>query len=178
MLRLIWVVGLILNGSDFIKRKGYFCSNLDHSTKIQRSGWLLLHSVGETEEATGRRHGQRQESSGSHYGALNFDLILPTRSRRHKEPILHTCGGENGSQRVGGIGAVQAVYNGGEVFFLRCSDFKDVCRSFLVLLASCPANSSKWRWKTWIWWPPRVRRFLTCGQKSKLWTMLYIVVFR
>jgi hypothetical protein len=42
------------------------------------SKWLLLHSAGETEEATGRHHGQRHESLGLHYGALNFDPILPT----------------------------------------------------------------------------------------------------
>jgi hypothetical protein len=107
---------LILDSPNFIKMKRYFHSNFNRSTKIQWSERLLLHSTSEIEEAMGRRHGQRQESSGSHYSALNFDLILPMRSRRHKELILLTCGVE--------------------VFFQRCSDFKGMRRSFLVLPSS------------------------------------------
>jgi hypothetical protein len=116
--------------------KSYFCSNPDHLTKIQWSKRLLLHSVGETEEATGRHHGQWQESLGLHYNALDFDPILPTRSRRHKELILLTCGNANSSHRVGSVGVVRAGFNGIEVLFWRCSDFKGVRQSFLVLPSS------------------------------------------
>jgi hypothetical protein len=49
------------------------------------------------------------------YGALNFDLILPTRPRWYKESILLTCSDEIGSQRVGDIGAAQAGFNSDEV---------------------------------------------------------------
>jgi hypothetical protein len=127
---------LILDGSAFIKMKGYFRSNLDRSTKIQRSRRLLLHSTGETNEMMGRHHSRWQESSGSHYGALNFDLILPMRSRRHKEPILLTCNGENGSQGASGVDVVRVGFNDSEVFFQRCSNFKDVHQSFVVLPSS------------------------------------------
>jgi hypothetical protein len=39
----------------------------------------------------------------------------------------------NGSHRVGNVSAVRAGFNGVEVFFRQCSDFKGVRRSFLVL---------------------------------------------
>jgi hypothetical protein len=97
---------MIVDGLNYIKRKHYFRSNLDHSTKIQWSKRLLLHSAGETEEAMGRHHGQWQVISSSHYSALNFDSILPTWSRRHKKLTLLTCGDANGSQRVGSVGVV------------------------------------------------------------------------
>jgi hypothetical protein len=84
----------------------------------------------------GRRHGQRQESSGSHYGALNFDPILPMRSRWHKELILQTYGEENGRGRVGDGGVVRSVLSDGEDGLRQCSGFKGVCRSFLVLPSS------------------------------------------
>jgi hypothetical protein len=61
--------------------KGYFRSNLDRPSMIQRPGLLLPYSVGETEEVAGWRHGRRQVSLGWHYGALIFELILPTRPR-------------------------------------------------------------------------------------------------
>jgi hypothetical protein len=124
---------MIVDGLNFIKTKHYFCSNLDRSTKIQWSKRLLLHSASETEEAMGRHHGQWQVISSSHYGALNFDSILPTWSRRHKKLTLLTCGDANGSHRVGSVGVVRLGFNGIEVFFRRCSDFEGMCRSFVVL---------------------------------------------
>jgi hypothetical protein len=42
----------------------------------------------------------------------------------------------NGSHRVGNIGAVWAGFNGVEVFFQQCSDFKGVRQSLLVLPSS------------------------------------------
>jgi hypothetical protein len=74
-----------------------------------------------------------QESSGSHYGALNFDLILPTRSRRYKELILQTYIEGNSRGRVGNGSAVGSVLGGGEDNLQWCSSFKGVCQSFLVL---------------------------------------------
>jgi hypothetical protein len=41
---------LVLDGLDLIKTKGYFCSNLDGPSKIQRSGLLLPYLADETKE--------------------------------------------------------------------------------------------------------------------------------
>jgi hypothetical protein len=84
----------------------------------------------------GWRHGRWQKSSSSHYGALNFDLILPMRSRWYEEPILLTYGDENESQKVSGIGLVRVGFNYGEVFSRWCSSFKDVHQSFLEFPSS------------------------------------------
>jgi hypothetical protein len=108
---------LVLDGLDLIKTKGYFCSNLDGPSKIQRSGLLLPYSADETEEVAGWRHGQQQESSGGHYGALIFDPILPTRSRRHKGSVLLTCSSKIGSERADVVGAARAGFNSHEVLF-------------------------------------------------------------
>jgi hypothetical protein len=89
------------------------------------------------------------KSSGSHYGSLNFDQILPTRSRRHKELILQTYGKENGRGRAG---------DGGEDGLQRCSGFKGVHRSFLVLPSRFLSGQLlQTATKTRIWWLPRVR---------------------
>jgi hypothetical protein len=37
--------------------------------------------------------------------------------------------------------------------------------SLSSILASWPTNCSDWRWKTWIWWLPRVRRVLDLRPK-------------
>jgi hypothetical protein len=152
---LIWDVQTKIYGPDLNKMKGYFCSHPDRSTKIQRSEWLLLHSAGETEEATGRRHGQRQESLGLHYGALNFDLIPPTRSRWHKELILLTCGDVNGSHSVSSVSGVRAGSNGIEVLVLPSSFLSG------QLLQTAAENQ--------IWWLPSVRRVLDL--RAKIHTM-------
>jgi hypothetical protein len=57
-------------------------------------------------------------------GAPISNPFLPTRSRRCKEPTLLTCGGENGSQMVGGDGTVQPDFNGGGSSFRWCSGSK------------------------------------------------------
>jgi hypothetical protein len=133
-----------MDDSDQIQRRGVLRSNLGR--RLTR-GWRrarLLSRSDKIEEVTGRHHGQRQESSGSHYGALNFDPILPTQSRRHKELLLLTCDDENGSHRVGSVGVVRTGFNGVEVFFRRCSNFLVLPSSFLSsqLLQTATKNSN------------------------------------
>jgi hypothetical protein len=101
--------------------KGYFRSNLDHPSKIQQSKPLLPYSVDENRGGGGVAPWSKElgidgpRSSGSTYGALIFDPILPTRPRWHKESVLLTCGGEIGPQRAGDDGATQAGFDGDEV---------------------------------------------------------------
>jgi hypothetical protein len=59
------------------------------------------------------------------YSAPKSNQFLPTRSRQRKEPILLTCGGENGSQRANGDGVVRPDFNSGESSFRRCSGSKN-----------------------------------------------------
>jgi hypothetical protein len=100
---------LVSDGLDLIKTKGYFRSNLDRPSKIQWSGLLLPFSANKLEEVAGWRNGRWQDSSSWHYGALIFDQILTTKSRRHKGSVLLTCGGEIGSERANDVGAAWAA---------------------------------------------------------------------
>jgi hypothetical protein len=65
------------------------------------------------------------------YGALFLDVILPMQSRWHNGSVLLTCGGGIGSQRVGGISAAQAVFNGGRVLSRWLSGPKGMLHSVL-----------------------------------------------
>jgi hypothetical protein len=75
-------------------------------------------------------------SSDASYGARNTMRFEPTRSRRQGEPILQTYGEENGRGRAGDGGVVWSVLGDGEDSLRRCSGFKGVLRSFLVLPSS------------------------------------------
>jgi hypothetical protein len=116
------------------KRKTWI--NLGRRQIRGRRQECLLSRSGEIEEATRRRHGQHQESSGSHYDALNFVPIFPTRSRWHKELILQTYGEENSRGRADDGSANQSLLGDGEDGLRRCSGFKGVRRSILVLPSS------------------------------------------
>jgi hypothetical protein len=59
------------------------------------------------------------------YSASKSNPFLPTRSRQRKEPILLTCGGENGPRRAGGDGVVWPDFNSGESSFRQCSGSKN-----------------------------------------------------
>jgi hypothetical protein len=70
------------------------------------------------------------------YGTLFLSVILPTQSRWHKGSVLLTCGSGNGPQEVVDGKAARSVVGDGEDGLRRCSCFKGVHRSFLVLPSS------------------------------------------
>jgi hypothetical protein len=74
------------------------------------------------------------------YGALFLDVILPTQSRWYKGSVLLTCGGGIRSQRVGDVGAAQAVFNGNRVLFWWLSGPKGVLHNFLELASSSSSD--------------------------------------
>jgi hypothetical protein len=70
------------------------------------------------------------------YGTLFLDVILPMQSRQYKGSILLTCDSENGPQEVVDREAARSAVGDGEDGLRRCSGFKGVRRSFLVLPSS------------------------------------------
>jgi hypothetical protein len=69
----------------------------------------------------------------SPYGTLFLSVILPTQSRWHKGSVLLICGGRNGPHEVVDGEAARSAVGDGEDGLRRCSSFKGMQRSFLVL---------------------------------------------
>jgi hypothetical protein len=135
---------------DLNKTKSYFCSNLNHPCKIRRLGTVSYLGSAWPNRAT-RAPWPR---------AWELGLTL-----RHKELILLTV-----TQMVR-TGSATSVWfeqastasrssSGGALTSRECAE-----ASLCSLLASCPANCSKRRRKTRIWWLPRVHRVLDLWAK-------------
>jgi hypothetical protein len=90
----------------------------------------------ETGEVAGWCHGRWWGISGLLYGALFFDVILPTQPRWHKGSILLTSGGEISSPMAGDVGAAWVDLNGDEFLSRRLSGSKGTLWSFLELASS------------------------------------------
>jgi hypothetical protein len=135
-LRLIWTIETEIYGLDLNKMKGCFHSNLDRPSKIRWLDNFPSTSAWSNRTEPPGRHGKWQESLGSHYGALNFGLILPTWFRWHKGSVLLTCGSGNRPHEVIDGEAARSAVGNDEGVLRRCSGFKGVRRSFLVLPSS------------------------------------------
>jgi hypothetical protein len=72
----------------------------------------------------------------SPYGTLFLGVILPMQSRRHKGSVLLTYGGGNGPLQVVNGEAARSTVGDNEDGLRRCSGFKGMRRSFLVLPSS------------------------------------------
>jgi hypothetical protein len=67
---LIWGVQTEIYGLDLIKSKSYFCSKLDHPSKIQWPGTAFSIRSASARTEHPDCHGRRQRrSSSTHYGA-------------------------------------------------------------------------------------------------------------
>jgi hypothetical protein len=148
-----------IRNPDLIKTKSYFRSNLTaHSRSNGPNSSFPIRST-EIGEVAGWCHGCRWGRSGSPYGALFFNVILPAQPGWHKGSILLTCGGEIGSLRAGEIGVARADFNamrpspGSSPVPRVCSE-----ASLSSPLARQSLNFSKKRWKTWVAWLARVHR--------------------
>jgi hypothetical protein len=144
-LGLVWVVQTKIYGSNLIKTKSYFCSNLDHPSKIQRPRTAFSIRPASARTKSPDRHGHRwRRSSSTRYGAWGKTELVPTRSRRATGLVLLTFSEENDPRRASGCGLKSLVFDSGAWPRLSFSGFKTQLQSFtLVQLLRTAVNHAR-----------------------------------